>query len=154
MIHPQPARWFEILAARDDVTLALETLGHTGAVELEARPAAVLPTDLADVLPLLRQLDELALHYHAYWPGSARRTSDFPEPPTATLERCLVQIRAWGKEAEPLIAQLQRHEAERAELMLWRRVLAAMAPSALDFSKLAVGGPDDRRAPRRSSARQ
>ena len=37
MIRPKPARWFEILAARDDATLALEALATTGAVELEAR---------------------------------------------------------------------------------------------------------------------
>ena len=141
MIRPHPARWFEILAARDDVTRALEALGRTGAVELEARPAAVLPAGLADSLPLLRQFDELARRYHAYWPEGRRRTSDFPEPPATTLERCLVQIRAWAKEADPLTARLQRHEAERTELMLWQRVLGAVPSSTLDFSKLASAGP-------------
>jgi V/A-type H+-transporting ATPase subunit I len=141
MIRPRPARWFEILAARDDATLALEGLAGTGAVELEARPAAALPAALADILPLLHQFDELALRYHAYWPKGRRRTAAFPEPPTTTLERCLGQIRAWAREAEPLIAQLQRHAAERAELMLWRRVLGAMAPSTIDFSQLAPRGP-------------
>ena len=151
MIRPHPARWFEILAARDDLALALETLARTGAVELEARSAAALPTTLADALPLLRQLDELALRYHTYWPRGRRRTSDLPESPTTTVERCLVQTRAWAKEAEPLIAQLQRHEAERGELTLWRQVLGAMAPSTLDFTELPQAGPDSRCAPRRIS---
>jgi len=141
MIRPHPARWIEILAARDDLALALETLARTGAVELEARSAAALPTTLADALPLLRQLDELALRYHTYWPRGRRRTSDLPESPTTTVERCLVQTRAWAKEAEPLIAQLQRHEAERGELTLWRQVLGAMAPSTLDFTELPQAGP-------------
>ena len=140
-IRPHPARWIEILAARDDLALALETLARTGAVELEARSAAALPTTLADALPLLRQLDELALRYHTYWPRGRRRTSDLPESPTTTVERCLVQTRAWAKEAEPLIAQLQRHEAERGELTLWRQVLGAMAPSTLDFTELPQAGP-------------
>ena len=43
MIRPKPARWFELLVARDDATLALEALAATSAVELEARPTAVLP---------------------------------------------------------------------------------------------------------------
>ena len=141
MIRPHPARWIEILAARDDLALALETLARTGAVELEARSAAALPTTLADALPLLRQLDELALRYHTYWPRGRRRTSDLPESPTTTVERCLVQTRAWAKEAEPLIAQLQRHEAECGELTLWRQVLGAMAPSTLDFTELPQAGP-------------
>ena len=68
MIRPRPARWFELLVARDDATLALEALARTGAVELEARPTAVLPAALADIRPLLQQFAELSLRYHAYWP--------------------------------------------------------------------------------------
>jgi V/A-type H+-transporting ATPase subunit I len=141
MIRPRPARWFEILAARDDATLALESLAATGAVELEARGAAVLPAALADIVPLLHQFADLALRYRAYWPRGRRRTSAFPEPPKTTLERSLARIRAWAQEAEPLIAQLQRHAAERAELILWQRVLGAMGASAIDFSQLASTGP-------------
>ena len=47
MLRPRPARWFEILAARDDATLVLEALARTGAVELEARRSAGLPAALA-----------------------------------------------------------------------------------------------------------
>ena len=70
MIRPRPARWFELLVARDDATLALEALAGTGAVELEARPTAVLPAALADIRPLLQQFAELSLRYHAYWPAN------------------------------------------------------------------------------------
>ena len=73
MIRPQPARWFEILVARDDATLALEALAGTGAVELEAAPASALPEDLADLRPRLSEFAELALRYHAYWPARPLR---------------------------------------------------------------------------------
>ena len=141
MIRPKPARWFELLVARDDATLALEALAGTGAVELEARPTAVLPAALADIRPLLRQFVELSLRYHAYWPSDHCQASAFPEPPVATLERSLTRIRAWAVDAEPVIQQLQRGESERAELARWRHVLDALATSNVDFAQTVNAGP-------------
>ncbi len=123
MIRPKPARWFEILAARDDATVALEALAATGAVELEARPSAVLPAALADLRSQLSEFAELSQRYHAYWPRANVQASAFPEPPAATLARSLTHLRAWAEDAEPVISQLQRGDAERTELLLWRRVL-------------------------------
>ena len=141
MIRPRPARWFEILAARDDATLALEALAATRAVELEARPSAVLPATLADLRPQLSEFAELSLRYRTYWPTTGRAASPFPEPPAVTLARSLAHLRAWAEEAEPVIQQLQRCEAERADLLLWRRVLQAIGESLIDFARLAGAGP-------------
>jgi len=141
MIRPRPARWFELLVARDDATLALEALAGTRAVELEARPTAVLPAALADIRPLLLQFAEFSLRYHAYWPTDGCQASAFPEPPVKTLERCLTHIRAWAKDAEAIIQQLQRGEAERAELARWHHVLDAMAASRVDFAQTVNAGP-------------
>ena len=141
MIRPRPARWFELLVARDDAALALEALAETRAVELEARPTAVLPAALADIRPLLQQFAELSLRYRAYWPADRCQASAFPEPPATTLERCLAHIRAWAVEAEPVIQQLQRGESERAELARWRHVLDAMTTSSVDFAQTVDAGP-------------
>ncbi len=141
MIRPKPARWFEILAARDDATLVLEALATTGAVELEARPSAVLPAALADIRPQLSEFAELASRYHAYWPRVKTPATAFPEPPSVTLLRSLAHLRAWSEDAEPVIQQLQRGEAERAELLLWRRVLMTIGDSVIDFARLAGAGP-------------
>lgn len=141
MIRPKPARWFELLVARDDATMALEALAGTGAVELEARPTAVLPAALADIRPLLRQFVEFALRYRAYWPSEHCRASAFPEPPVTTLERALAHIRAWAQDAEPVIQQLQRGESERQELARWRHMLDAMATSNVDFAQTVNAGP-------------
>jgi len=141
MIRPKPAHWFEILAARDDATLALEALATTGAVELEARASAVLPAALADLRPQLTEFADLAARYHAYWPQAKSTASAFPEPPAVTLTRSLAHLRAWAEEAEPVIRQLQRGEAERAELLLWRRVLTTIGESVIDFARLAGAGP-------------
>ena len=142
MLRPRPARWFEILAARDDATLVLEALARTGAVELEARSGAEVPAARGEVMPLLAQFLELSARYRAYWPAPPDcAPSAFPEAPAATLQRCLATIRAWALQAEPLVRALQSGEAERAELLLWQRVLVELAPGRLDPSHLAAAGP-------------
>jgi V/A-type H+-transporting ATPase subunit I len=142
MLRPRPARWFEILAARDDATLVLEALARTGAVELEARGTSGLPAALAEVQPLLAQYLELAARYRAYWPHvDACRPSAFPEPPVAALQRSLAAIRAWAQESEPVIVALQRCEAERAELNLWAPLLDRLGERATDPAVLAGAGP-------------
>lgn len=141
MIRPRPARWFEILAARDDAALAIEALAATGAVELEAAPASGLPESLADLKPRLSEFAELALRYRAYWPTDGLAPSPFPEPPARTLDRCLDRVRAWAQDAEPLIQRLQAGAAEHVMLERWRRVFRALAGSAIDLARTATAGP-------------
>jgi len=141
MIRPRPARWFEILAARDDAMLVLEALAATATVELEARPAAQLPPGLAEARPLLQEFQELSSRYRAYWPRSGHRPSAFPEAPATQLARDLKRIRAWAQEAEPVVQELQRCATEHAELALWQRVIAAIGVTPVDWSMLASAGP-------------
>jgi V/A-type H+/Na+-transporting ATPase subunit I len=141
MIRPQPARWFAILAARDDAALALEALARTGAVELEAAPDSALPESLAELRPRLSQFVELSLRYRAYWPADRLAPSAFPETPARTLDRCLATVRAWAQDAEPMVRALQALAAEAAELARWRRVFRALAASSLDLARTASAGP-------------
>ncbi len=141
MLRPRPARWFEILAARDDATLVLEALARTGAVELEARTPAALPASWAALAPLLAQAAEIESRCRAFWPAPERcEPSSFPEPPGATLQRCLATLQAWWQDAEPAIRALQADEAERAELQLWQRALAAL-PAGVEWQALLEAGP-------------
>lgn len=142
MLRPQAARWFEILAARDDATLVLEALARTGAVELQARPGAAQPIDAAVLTPLLARYLDYSARYRDYWPpASSWRPSAFPEAPLATLERCLATLEAWAQEAEPLVRVLQRAATEQRELLRWQGVLAALPPGPLDPARLATAGP-------------
>ncbi len=141
MIRPRPARWFELLLARDDATVALAALAATGAVELETRSGAELPAGFDALRPLLQQFGELSLRYSAYWPADGLQASAFPEPPQATLERCLSQVRAWAQAAEPLIRRWQQGEAARAELARWRVVVAHLADGVVDLAQAAAAGP-------------
>jgi V/A-type H+-transporting ATPase subunit I len=141
MIRPQLARWFEILVARDDATLALEALAATNATELEARPSVGLPPALASLRPLLQRYAEHSLRYHAYWPTGEHRRAPFSEPPAATLTRCLERIAAWEIDALPTIERLQHAATEREELVVWQHALTAMADSAIDLAYAAASGP-------------
>ena len=142
MRRPRAARWFEILAARDDATLVLEALARTGAVELDTRGSIALPEPFADVLPLLAQYAELAARYGAYWPSlQTCRPSPFPGRPAEVLERTLGVVRGWARECEPAIVALQHDELERRELLLWQPLLATLARRALDPALLAGAGP-------------
>ena len=141
MIRPQPARWFEILVARDDAARALEALASTGAAELEARPSAALSATLADLRPLLVRFAEFASRYRDWWPPRRLRPDAFPEPPATTLARCLASLDEWAAAAEPIVEQLQRSATERAELRVWQNLLDAMAGSTLDVSWIAGAGP-------------
>lgn len=140
-MRPQPARWFEILLARDDAAAALAALAATGSVELETRSAHSLPQTLAGLVPLLAEFRALAARYRTYWPAADWRPSPFPEAPALALERALAALRAWAAAAEPLILQLQRCEAAAHEAQLWERLLAAVPDSRLDFAALAAAGP-------------
>lgn len=141
MLRPRPARWFEVLAARDDATLVLEALARTGAVELQARGTEALPDTWAAVAPQVAQAAEIEARCASFWPPAADcAPSAFPEPPQASMARSLAAMQAWWQEAEPLIRTLQRDEAEAAELALWQRALAAL-PATLEPAALAGAGP-------------
>jgi V/A-type H+/Na+-transporting ATPase subunit I len=141
MIRPEPARWFEILAAADDAPRALEALAATGSVELEAKPTAQLPSEFTELRPMLQRYAQFAQRYRAYWPQPRGAPLTVWERPSATLARCLTRISAWSADAEDIIVRLQRNERERAELELWQRVLAALASSNMDLGDLARAGP-------------
>lgn len=141
MIRPRPARWFEILCAREDATRLLAALAATGEVELEARACAAAALSLDEIHPLLARFADLATRYRLYWPSVGHRCSAFPEPPAATMQRCLAALSAWAAEAEPIITRLQAVASERDELAIWDRVLVALDGSPLDFTELGEPGP-------------
>ena len=141
MIRPRPTRWFELLVARDDTTLALEALAATGAVELETRSAGTLGEGFAELRPLLAQFHELELRFHAYWPARPGSPSAVPEPPVTTLARCLERLREWTREAEEPIRRLQHAQAGITHVRHWQQVAAQLAGGPLDLALAARAGP-------------
>jgi len=147
MMRPQPATWFEVIAAREDLLLALEALARTAAVELESplRDAtrAESAADAALTARQLREFAQLAARLRPYWPTFelAPDTERRRVTPAAALARALETLRRWAAEADPLVAQLQHCDAERASLALWRAALERLGPRELDLRALASVGP-------------
>ncbi|MGB5409674.1 MAG: hypothetical protein WBN43_23180, partial [Thiogranum sp.] len=67
-LRPEAARWFELLTARADLTLALETLARTGSIELETHSDSRTRLNLPDLRDRMEEYNRLARRYHPYWP--------------------------------------------------------------------------------------
>jgi V/A-type H+-transporting ATPase subunit I len=143
MMRPRPARWFEILVAREDTTLLLEALAATGSVELEARAASGLPAELSDLATGLGEYAALEARYGTWWPRARTAASHFPEPPNETLARGLAILRDWATLAEPHVTALAVLAQARASAVAWLAVLAVLRDdaSALTPAALASSQP-------------
>ncbi len=136
MIRPEPARWFEIVVARDDAFIALEALAAAGCVEIEwhgapeARAAAAMSE-------LLKAYHALAQRYRPYWPPAATQLAAERRAPADAMAAALAALRAWAAAAEESIGALQRCEARLAELALAEAALRELAASRIDFAALA-----------------
>jgi V/A-type H+-transporting ATPase subunit I len=140
-LRPRAARWFELLVARDDTTLALEALAATGAVEIETHGGDSLPGAFADLTPLLQQHAELAQRYGAFWPRDGLKPSALPETSKHALQAGLDRIHAWAAQAEPLVLRLQRARAAREPLRLWHAAVAPLDGGPINLARLASAGP-------------
>lgn len=102
MMRPRPARWFEVLCARQDSGRLLQALGNTGAVELEARSGAGLPAEFAAMAGGLAE-------FHAWQPAARallrpapRLGNPCPLPPAETLDQALDAVCRWGHGAREI----------------------------------------------------
>lgn len=138
MIRPQPARWFEIVVARDDAFTALESLASAGCVEVEWHETDRLPGASGAPAEMLKEVTELARTYRPYWPAPAVRLAAEHRAPSDVLASAVATLRAWARDADPLIARIQVAESSARELALAEAALREMATTSLDFAALAA----------------
>lgn len=129
MMRPRPARWFEVLCARQDSGRLLQALGNTGAVELEARSGTGLPAEYAAMAGGLAEFHAWQTRCADFWPAP-RLGNPCPLPPMETLEQALDAVRRWGRECEGDIAALQAVERQRVDLLRWREAIRAWRAQA------------------------
>ena len=91
-LRPAHARWFELLTSRDELTLAVETLAHTGHVELETQSGTRTHINLQALKDRMEEFNRLARRYQAYWPDSAARAEILPDRPDRILDSALRHI--------------------------------------------------------------
>jgi len=137
-LRPRAARWFEVVAARDDAYLALEALATAGCVEIEWHAVdATLSSAPGSAAARLKAYGELARRYARYWPGAEMHLGADPRAPADALAAGIAALTAWAADAEPVIGELQQSDSARNDLALADRALAALAESSLDFALLA-----------------
>lgn len=136
MIRPRPARWFEAIVARADAFLLLQALANAGCVQTEWHPgqSADASGRGADAL---KAHAALVRRFGRYLPAPILRGTLAQRDPAELLETATAATRRWARQAEPVIAQLQRLEARDRELVLAETALRELADSRIDFSQLA-----------------
>jgi V/A-type H+-transporting ATPase subunit I len=141
MLRPVRTRWFELLSSRADLPLAVETLARTGSVELETRRDAQPRINLRDLHQGLLEFARLARRFRPYWPAGEPAPGHSVLGPVQILENALRRLRAWAREAAPVIRELELRLSEQSELRLFDELLRAGGAAAPDFARLAAAGP-------------
>jgi V/A-type H+/Na+-transporting ATPase subunit I len=140
-MRPVSTRWFELIAARDDLTLAVETLAHTGSVELEMRSDTQARFTLPDLQDRMDEYHKLARRYHEYWPLVDLQPKTMHASPARILNEALLNLHRWAEKAAPLVQRLESLISERSELQLILGMLLGSKDEELDFSALRTKGP-------------
>ncbi|WP_303901500.1 V-type ATPase 116kDa subunit family protein [Thiohalomonas denitrificans] len=139
-LRPVPARWFELLTWREDLTRAVEALARTNRVELDTRSETAIPIMLPDLQQHLEEYNRLAQRFRNYWPEEGLSPSEIPGDPGVTLEKALRQLQRWRTAAEPIVREIESLRGERAELDLLREMLSGLIGSGLKLSLLPHSG--------------
>lgn len=140
-IRPIPARWFEILIARDDLVTAVEALARTGDVELETHSETTQRALMPDLRDRFEEYNRLARRYQSYWPAENLQPSDVPGQPAKRLDSALNTLHQWQAQAEPLVVELEKVQTEQNELRLINELLNSMQDQTLDLGRISQAGP-------------
>ena len=141
MLRPAETRWLEVLCPREEIVRTLVELARTGAVQLELRPECVGDCPVTAIDAGLAEYRKLLPSYRRYWQRGQLRRGPLVEGPVVVVERALARIRAWRREANPLIDELQACEDELVRLRWLEQIIGKIVGSRLDFALVARSGP-------------
>ena len=144
--RPQPARFFQLLCARDDLPRAMGVVASRFGLQLEAEAdtegAGRFPTLTPELTQRLDRYQELADRYRLYWPAEKSRPEMSVPPGGQALElldQALAALEAWRLAADPIIQQYQASKGLATDLDLLFEMLTHLDESSLDFSAINHG---------------
>jgi V/A-type H+/Na+-transporting ATPase subunit I len=140
-IRPQAARWFELLTPREELAKALECLADTRAVELQTHSQPAHALELPGLPQALDEYAEHARRFGAWWPEGEIPPIEEALEPVSAMQDALARLRAWGREAEPLIIEGEQLEIQAAQLAELGQALDAPGLRLPDLRRLAAAGP-------------
>lgn len=132
MMRAVPARWFEVLCARQDVSLLLDALGRSGVVQLEAPTAVAMPAEWQALGPGLSEFEVLRQRNGRWWPRERIAYAPCPGHPAEILQRALEAVRRWDQSCSPAVAELEALQQERAQLDSWEQALSLWQAQAAE----------------------
>jgi V/A-type H+-transporting ATPase subunit I len=139
-LRPVPARWFELLASKDDLAKTVEVLAGTASVELETHSDEVARINLPDLQDQLEEFNRLARRYDSYWPDEDLISGSMPGSPDKILGDALMHMKAWESDASELIQTYEALAAEKTDLNLLHELFSQLDED-MDFSLLSRSGP-------------
>jgi len=139
-LRPVPARWFELLASKDDLAKTVEVLASTASVELETHSDEVARINLPDLQDQLEEFNRLARRYDSYWPDGDFISGSMPGSPDKILGDALMHLKAWESDASELIQTYEALAAEKTDLNLLHELFSQLDED-MDFSLLSRSGP-------------
>ncbi len=133
-LRPKPARWFEVLVDRNEISNAAEALAHTGSVEIVSRQDSNELVGAPELQERLQEFTRLSQRYSHYWPQHDLHVSGIAGTADARLGHAIQRINSWRLDADPLITHIERLQNELKELEYITEWLQELQQSRLDFS--------------------
>lgn len=145
--RPQPAHWFRLLVAHEDLPSALSTLASRQGVEPEVDDKAAHPTLSPDLAGRLNHFRQLSQRYNPFWPSIEQDSPEQDSPveiagnqPLTVLDQALQALEQWRVDADPLIRQLQEKQGLQSELYTHLDLAVHLGEGPLDLALFARGG--------------
>jgi len=140
-IRPRLANWFELLTSREELGVALDCLAQTGLVQLQAYSQSESRLALPDLRHVLDEYEALARRYAHWWPQPNFRAPDADHQLTEVPQRAIDTLRAWSREADPAVAELESIGQARSEVSLVDRLQQAGGAALPRLDRVAAAGP-------------
>jgi V/A-type H+-transporting ATPase subunit I len=140
-LRPRLAQWFELLTSREELGAALDCLAHTGSVQLQAYSQSESRLALPDLRQVLDEYESLARRYAHWWPVAHFRVPDPAQRLLEAPQHAIERLRAWGKDADPAVAELEATALARSEAQLVAQLLQAGGDALPRLDRIAGAGP-------------
>lgn len=140
-LRPQPARWFEVLVMREDLTAALDVLARSRRVELESHGETRAPLLTPEAREMLETFGALEDRFGRYWPTPKAHKPDERTEPQLMLELALSRLQDWAAAARDPVDRLDVLIRQRDDLRLLVALFGDSKGPLPDFEQLSRAGP-------------
>ena len=135
------AHWFELLTSREELGAALDCLAGTGAVQLQAYSKSESRLALPDLRQVLNEHEALARRYAHWWPQPRFKPPNPQYQLTELPQQAIARLRAWAREADPAVAELESVAQSRSATALLARLQDVGGESLPRLDRVAAAGP-------------